>query len=104
VGGDSTYMSGILEGGKPIEYRYGSSVKSPRLSWQRLFSPEDVTEVIVQYDQWVKHGLMDIPSLILVSIKTKEQNIRVILTYDKFELNSPQEIYIQIPNDYAPCK
>jgi hypothetical protein len=104
VRGDSTYMSGKLDGGKPIEYRYCSSLKSPRLSWQRLFIPEDLTAVIIQYDQWVKHGLMDIPSLIHVSIKTKEQNIRVILTYDKFELNSPQEIYIQIPDDYAPCK
>ena len=102
--GDSTTMSGILDGGKPIEYRYGSSVKSPRLAWQRLISPEDSTEVLVQYDPWVKHGLMDVPSLIHVSIKTKEQNIHVMLTYDKFELNSPQEIYIQIPDDYAPCK
>ena len=97
-------MSGILDGGKPIEYRYGSSVKSPRLAWQRLVSHEDSTEVMVQYGQWVKHGLMDVPSLIHVSIKTKEQNIRVIFTYNKFELNSPQEIYIQIPDDYAPCK
>ncbi len=104
VKGDSIYVSATLNGVKPITCHYGSSVKSPRLTWQRIFSLEDSTELNIQYDQWGKHGLMDIPSLIDVYITSKKQNIHVILTYERFELNSPQDIYLQIPDDYAPCK
>jgi hypothetical protein len=40
----------------------------------------------------------------MIAIKSNERNINVLFAYDKFELDIPQEIYLQIPDDYAPCK
>ncbi len=102
--GDSCYVISRIEGVKTIEYNYVSSVKSPRLAWQRIFSPKDSTEAIIRYSNWQLNKNFYVPSDIQISIKTNERNINVFFTYDKFEFDIPQDIYIQIPSDYAPCK
>lgn len=104
LAGDSCYVSGRIEGAKKIEYNYVSSVKSPRLAWQRIYSPQDSTEAIIRYSNWQKNKNILVPAVIQIAIKTNERNITVLFTYDKFELDIPQEIYLQIPNEYAPCK
>jgi hypothetical protein len=91
-------------GEKTILYRYASSVNSPRLDWQEITSKEDATTARVQYLSWQRHKDMFIPSSFMIAIKSNDRNINVLFTYDKFELDIPQEIYLQIPDDYAPCK
>ena len=102
--GDTCYVSSRIDGQKTIEYSYVSSVKSPRLAWQRIYSPKDSTEAIIRYSNWQIHKNMYVHAVIEITIKINERNINVLFTYDKFELDLPQEIYLQIPNEYAPCK
>ncbi|MFM7595242.1 MAG: DUF4292 domain-containing protein [Flavobacteriales bacterium] len=102
--GDSSYVRGLLAGDKTIGYCYASSVKTPRLAWQEITSKADATTARIQYLSWQRHKDLFVPSSFNVSIITPERNITVLFTYDKFELDLPQEIYIQIPDDYAPCK
>jgi len=104
LAGDSCYVNGLVVGEKTIAYRYASSVNSPRLDWQEITSKEDATTARVQYLSWQRHKDMFIPSSFMIAIKSNERNINVLFTYDKFELDIPQEIYLQIPDDYAPCK
>ena len=102
--GDSCYISSRVKGQKTIEYSYVSSVKSPRLAWQKIYSPQDLTEAIIRYSNWQLNKNIYVPAVIEITIKTNVRNITVLFTYDKFELDMPQEIYLQIPNEYAPCK
>ena len=104
VTGDTCYVNGLFVGDKTIAYCYASSINFPRLDWQEITSKEDATFARVQYLSWQRHKDMFIPSSFMIAIKSNERNINVLFTYDKFELDIPQEIYLQIPDDYAHCK
>lgn len=104
IRGDSCYVKGLMVGEKTIAYCYASSTNFPRLDWQEITSQKDATVARVHYLSWQKHKNIFIPSSFTIEIKSNERNINVQFTYDKFELDIPQEIYLQIPDDYAPCK
>jgi len=100
---DSTYYKTTTITGKGIEYTYGLSNRPKKIQWQKLISLSDETTVLITYSNWQEIDAISLPGEIEIEIKSKDQNFVVMFSYDKIELNLPLEIYLQIPEDYAPC-
>ncbi|MEY4140999.1 MAG: hypothetical protein RL110_370 [Bacteroidota bacterium] len=57
----------------------------------------------VQYLEWKSYGSLFVPSHLKLKIISPNETFTVHFTLDKHELDIPQEISIQIPENYAPC-
>jgi len=57
----------------------------------------------VQYLEWKKYGSLFVPSQLTLKIISPSETFTVHFTLDKHELDIPQEISLQIPDNYAPC-
>lgn len=68
-----------------------------------ILSPEDSTKIVVDYiSRDTINGYL-IPNEVEIDILTPRNHINLYLEYDKTEVNTPQEIYFVIPEDYEDC-
>lgn len=100
---DTVYAQLISKNAREINYLYSLNPKNQRINWQKVYSPNDLTEATITYLDWLEINNMFIPIQINIFIQTPEQNLSVLFSYDKMDLNMPQDIYLQIPQDYVPC-
>ena len=100
---DTIRFTGVIDNQHPLAYVYTLSAKTNRITWQRIESTQDSTVATIYYEAWNLIDKFYIPKQIKIAIEKPQQNILVYFSYDKMELNLPLDIYLQIPNDYAPC-
>lgn len=68
-----------------------------------ILSPEDSTKVTVDYFSRDTVGTYLMPKEVNIDIVTPRNHITLYMEYDKTEVNTPQEIYFVIPEDYEEC-
>lgn len=85
-----------------IQYYIHPSLKS--ISKIVILSPEDTTKVIVEYLSRDTVGEYLLPKEVNIDIVTPRNHIVLYMEYDKSEVNTPQEIYFVIPEDYEECQ
>lgn len=100
---DTIRFTGVIDNQHPLAYVYNLNAKTNRITWQRIESTQDSTVASIYYEAWNLIDKFHIPTQIKIAIEKPQQNILVYFSYDKMELNLPIDIYLQIPNDYAPC-
>lgn len=66
-------------------------------------SPEDTTEITLNYYGRDSLETYLVPQELTVTIVTPRNRIVITMNYDKTEVNQPQEIYFVIPEDYENC-
>jgi hypothetical protein len=66
-------------------------------------SPEDTTQISIDYNSRDSIESFLVPKEVLVTIVTPRNKIVLSMEYDKSEVNKPQEIYFVIPEDYSNC-
>jgi hypothetical protein len=84
-----------------IQYHLTNNAKA--LKQTRIWSLEDATEVNVVYlERQVVDGF-DLPSKVEINIRTPKKALLLTLTYERVEVNEPQELIIVIPESYEKC-
>ncbi|MEN9699712.1 MAG: hypothetical protein RLZZ301_910 [Bacteroidota bacterium] len=86
-----------------IIINYILSADSLRLEQTKITSVNDSTEVTVQYINRQLVSNFDIPLLVNVFITTPRKQLKLVLQYDRVEINEPQELIIVIPEAYEKC-
>lgn len=84
-----------------IRYYIHPSLKS--ISRLVIDSPEDTTHISVDY---INRDTVDtylLPKEMIIDIVTARNHIVLTMDYDKTEINTPQEIYFVIPEEYGDC-
>ncbi|WP_186280222.1 DUF4292 domain-containing protein [Fluviicola chungangensis] len=84
-----------------IRYFIHPSLKS--VSRMVIDSPEDTTHISVDY---IGRDTLDtylLPKEVTIDIVTARNHIVLTMDYDKTEVNTPQEIYFVIPEEYGNC-
>jgi hypothetical protein len=84
-----------------IQYQLTKDAKA--LKQTRIWSLEDATEVSVIYLERQQHNGFDLPAKVQIQIKTPNKALLLTLTYDRVEVNEPQELIIVIPESYEKC-
>lgn len=84
-----------------IRYFIHPSMKS--ISRLVIDSPEDTTHISVDYFSRDTVDTYLIPKEVVIDIVTARNHIVLTMDYDKTEINTPQEIYFVIPEDYGNC-
>ncbi|MNU90723.1 hypothetical protein D3C71_805960 [compost metagenome] len=84
-----------------IRYFIHPSLKS--ISRLVIDSPEDTTHISVDYFSRDTVDTYLIPKEVVIDIVTARNHIVLTMDYDKTEINTPQEIYFVIPEDYGNC-
>ena len=85
-----------------IRYYIHPSLKS--ISRLVIDSPDDTTHISVDY---ITRDTVDtylLPREMIIDIVTARTHIVLTMDYDKTEVNTPQEIYFVIPEEYGDCK
>lgn len=85
-----------------IQYYLHPSLKS--IKKLVIHSPEDSTKVTIDYFSRDTIGTYLLPKEMNIEIVTPRNRIVLYMEYDKTEVNTPQEIYFVIPEDYEECK
>lgn len=84
-----------------IRYFLHPSLKS--INRMVIDSPEDTTHISVDY---IGRDTVDtylLPKEVVIDIVTARNHIVLTMDYDKTEINTPQEIYFVIPEEYDTC-
>ncbi len=84
-----------------IRYYIHPSLKS--ISRLVIDSPDDTTHISVDY---ITRDTVDtylLPREMIIDIVTARNHIVLTMDYDKTEVNTPQEIYFVIPEEYGDC-
>lgn len=84
-----------------IRYFIHPSLKS--INRMVIDSPEDTTHISVDY---IGRDTVDtylLPKEVVIDIVTARNHIVLTMDYDKTEINTPQEIYFVIPEEYDTC-
>lgn len=84
-----------------IQYQLTDDAKA--LKQTRIWSLEDTTEVNVIYLERQQINGFDLPVKVQIHIKTPNKAVTLTLTYDRVEVNEPQELIIVIPDSYEKC-
>ncbi len=84
-----------------IRYYIHPSLKS--ISRLVIDSPEDTTHISVDYIDRDTVGTYLLPKEMIIDIVTARNHIVLTMDYDKTEINTPQEIYFVIPEEYGDC-
>lgn len=84
-----------------IRYFIHPSLKS--ISRLVIDSPEDTTHISVDYIDRDTVGTYLLPKEVVIDIVTARNHIVLTMDYDKTEINTPQEIYFVIPEEYGDC-
>ncbi|WP_343747470.1 DUF4292 domain-containing protein [Fluviicola sp.] len=84
-----------------IRYFIHPSLKS--ISRMVIDSPEDTTHISVDYLSRDTVDTYLLPKEVVIDIVTARNHIVLTMDYDKTEINTPQEIYFVIPEDYDNC-
>ncbi|MDF3029271.1 MAG: hypothetical protein K0S23_3578 [Fluviicola sp.] len=84
-----------------IRYYIHPSLKS--ISRLVIDSPEDTTHISVDYIDRDTVGTYLLPKEMIIDIVTARNHIVLTMDYDKTEVNTPQEIYFVIPEEYGDC-
>ncbi len=85
-----------------IKYFLANDLKS--LKKMELESKSDTARIEVNFLSWEMHENYNIPSEVFVKIYTAKNTIEINLSYDKIQINVPQELFLVIPEDYEECK
>ena len=74
-----------------------------RLEKIEIESPEDETNVLVEYisREFIKN--FNIPKEVLIKVSTPKNTINVRLEYEKTEINEEQNLNVIIPSSYEVC-
>jgi hypothetical protein len=67
-------------------------------------SPDDSTQIFVDYISREMVDNFNVPKEVAVNVKTPRNNILVNLTYEKIEINQPQPLFLVIPENYEICE
>lgn len=84
-----------------IRYFIHPSMKS--ISRLVIDSPDDTTHISVDYIDRDTVGTYLLPKEMIIDIVTARNHIVLTMDYDKTEINTPQEIYFVIPEEYGDC-
>ena len=84
-----------------IRYFIHPSLQS--ISRMVIDSPEDTTHISVDYIGRDTVGTYLLPKEVVIDIVTARNHIVLSMDYDKTEINTPQEIYFVIPEEYDKC-
>lgn len=84
-----------------IRYFIHPSLKS--ISKLVIDSPEDTTHISIDYMGRDTVDTYLLPKEMVIDIVTPRNHIVLTMDYDKTDVNTPQEIYFVIPEDYGDC-
>lgn len=84
-----------------IRYFIHPSLKS--IHRMVIDSPEDTTHISIDYIDRDTVGTYLLPKEVVIDIVTARNHIVLTMDYDKTEINTPQEIYFVIPEEYGNC-
>lgn len=85
-----------------IKYFLTSDAKGLRK--MEIESPDDSTQIFVEYLSREMVDNFNIPKEVTVNVKTPRNNILINLTYEKIEINQPQPLFLVIPENYEICE
>lgn len=84
-----------------IRYYIDPSLKS--IQKLVIDSPDDTTHIVVDYFSRDTVDTYLFPKEVVIDIVTARNHIVLTMDYDKTEINTPQEIYFVIPEEYGEC-
>lgn len=84
-----------------IRYFIDPSLKS--IQKMVIDSPEDTTHISIDYISRDTVETYLLPKEVVIDIVTARNHIVLTMDYDKTEINTPQEIYFVIPEEYGTC-
>ncbi|AEA43624.1 DUF4292 domain-containing protein [Fluviicola taffensis] len=84
-----------------IRYYIDPSLKS--IQKLVIDSPDDTTHIVVDYFSRDTVDTYLLPKEVVIDIVTARNHIVLTMDYDKTEINTPQEIYFVIPEEYGEC-
>lgn len=91
------------EEGENVMIRYFIHPSLKSISRLVIDSPEDTTHISVDYLNRDTVDTYLLPKEVVIDIVTARNHIVLTMDYDKTEINTPQEIYFVIPEDYDNC-
>lgn len=88
-----------------IVFKYYLDSTAQFLDGIEIFSPNDTTTVRVTYAdrQWID-SLYFMPHTVDIEIFLPRNNISLRMSYNKVEINQPQELYFIVPEGYEGCE
>jgi hypothetical protein len=87
-----------------IIIKYFLTAGAKGLKKMEIDSPDDSTQIFVEYLSREMVDNFNIPKEVTVNVKTPRNNILVNLTYEKIEINQPQPLFLVIPESYEICE
>lgn len=99
----STKKKPINQDAKPLLYFYHFNVSNNSLVQERVLIESEATEIIIEFLERSTETGMSLPKRVLLKVTSPNKNLVLELTYEKTELNLPQEIFLTIPEDYEKC-
>lgn len=66
-------------------------------------SPDDSTTIFVTYLERTNVDGFLLPKKVNLKINSPRNSIRLVLDYEKIEVNKPQPLYLVIPEEYEKC-
>ena len=87
-----------------IIIKYFLTADAKGLKKMEIESPDDSTQIFVEYLSREMVDNFNIPKEVTVNVKTPRNNILVNLTYEKIEINQPQPLFLVIPENYEICE
>ena len=84
-----------------IRYYIDPSLKS--IQKLVIDSPDDTTHISIDYLGRDTVDTYLLPKEVIIDIVTARNHIVLTMDYDKTEINTPQEIYFVIPEEYGNC-
>lgn len=91
----------FLQKDSALSVFYTYAKKSQRIVDQRMVL-SDGRSMKVSYLSW-NEGSINTPASILISVVDNGKESTIRITMDRYELNIPQEISVEIPQDYEKC-
>ncbi|MGV3610868.1 MAG: DUF4292 domain-containing protein [Fluviicola sp.] len=96
IGNDNNEEDNVI-----IRYFIDPSLKS--IQKMVIDSPEDTTHISIDYLSRDTVDTYLLPKEVVIDIVTARNHIVLTMDYDKTEINTPQEIYFVIPEEYGTC-
>ena len=96
IGNDNNEEDNVI-----IRYFIDPSLKS--IQRMVIDSPEDTTHISIDYLSRDTVDTYLLPKEVVIDIVTARNHIVLTMDYDKTEINTPQEIYFVIPEEYGTC-
>jgi hypothetical protein len=89
---------------KEIVMYYSMNPELTELTSTTIVSPEDSTEIFIDYRSRELIGDVLMPKEAAIRITTPDQEINIILEYKKTRINQGEKIHFIIPESYEECK